>query len=185
MKQTILLGYALIALSLGSVCSQPPPGRGAGETEAAPSSQTNFRVETVVPNLEVPWSIAWAPDGRMFFTERPGRVRIYEQGQLRAQPLFVVPDVEPSGESGLMSLALHPQFGSNHFLYLAYAYKGTEQQVRVVRYKEKLQDDRSESSSKHSGGQFMGCRLRFVRSKAYITTAPQLTRPRARMDSPR
>ncbi len=79
----ILLLWSLIALSLGTVCKQPPPGRGAGETEAAPVSQTNFRVETVVSNLEVPWSIAWAPDGRMFFTERPGRVRVYEKGQLR------------------------------------------------------------------------------------------------------
>ena len=45
-------------------------------------------------------------------------------------------DVEPSGESGLMSIALHPQFASNHFFYLSYAYKGDGQRVRVVRYTE-------------------------------------------------
>lgn len=183
-----LLLWSLIALSLGTFCKQPPPGRGDGEIEAAPSSQTNFRVETVVSNLEVPWSIAWAPDGRMFFTERPGRVRVYEKGQLRAEPLFVVPDVEPSGESGLMSLALHPQFGSNHFLYLAYAYKGTDQQVRVVRYRESssgLTDQKIIIENIPAAQFHAGCRLRFgPDQKLYITTGDATERGLAqRLDS--
>src|SRR5919106_826120 len=116
--------FILIFSVLTSVlsCESPPPGRGAGEIENSPQSQTSFKVETVVGNLEVPWSIVWAPDGRMIFTERPGRIRVIENGTLRPQPLFVVPDVEESGESGLMSVALHPQFQSNRFIYLSYGY---------------------------------------------------------------
>ena len=67
--------------------------RGAGEVEARRSnpagpitrqqSSVSFRVETVIGGLEVPWSMVWAPDGRMFFTERPGRVRVYEDGKLQ------------------------------------------------------------------------------------------------------
>src|SRR5215471_9175819 len=116
----LITSIAVVAIA----CSRPPPGRGAGEIEKSPATQTNFKVETVVGNLQVPWSIVWAPDGRMIFTERPGRVRVYENGKLREAPLFVVPDVEPKGESGLMSIALHPQFAANHFLYLSYAYNG-------------------------------------------------------------
>src|SRR3984893_3673154 len=119
-----------------TACSQPPPGRGAGAVESSPQCQTSFRVETVVANLQVPWSIVWAPDGRMIFTERPGRARVYENGKLRPQPLFTVPDVEPKGESGLMSVVLHPQFASNHLLYLSYAYNTGGPLVRVVRYRE-------------------------------------------------
>jgi glucose/arabinose dehydrogenase len=134
---------ALIILAFA--CGQPPPGRGAGEVEStsleseqsqgqtAGQVPVKFRVETVVGGLEVPWSIVWAPDGRMIFTERPGRVRIVQNGKLRPQPLFVVPDVEPRGEAGLMGLALHPQFASNHWLYLSYVYRGDGQRVRVVR----------------------------------------------------
>src|SRR6266850_2177173 len=129
---TALFSIALFALA----CSHAPPGRGAGEIETSPSSQSSFRVETVIPNLEVPWSIVWTPDGRMLFTERPGRVRVYENGKLRAQPLYVVPDVEPKGESGLMSIALHPQFATNHLLYLSYAYNTDGARVRVVRFRE-------------------------------------------------
>src|ERR1041384_126732 len=135
-KMTLFPVCLAIITSIALACSHAPAGRGAGEIESSTQTQTSFKVETVIPNLEVVWSIVWAPDGRMFFTERPGRVRVFENGKLRPQPLFVVPDVEPRGESGLMSMALHPQFASNHLLYLAYAYNSGSQQVRVVRYRE-------------------------------------------------
>ena len=97
-----------------------------------------FRVETVASGLEVVWSIVFAPDGRIFLTERPGRVRLIENGKLRAAPFFVVPEVEPSGESGLMGMTLHPNFAENRFVYLAYAYRDAkgDQRVRVARYRE-------------------------------------------------
>src|SRR4030095_3651953 len=134
--QMIFSPVCLAVISAMSLaCSHPPAGRGAGEVENSPQTQSSFKVETVIPNLEVVWSIVWAPDGRMLFTERPGRVRAYENGTLRPQPLFVVPDVEPRGESGLMSIALHPQFASNHWVYLAYAYSSNGQLVRVARYR--------------------------------------------------
>src|SRR3954463_5547975 len=125
-----------VLISFALACSHPPAGRGEGELATSTQTQTSFKVETVIPNLEVVWSIVWTPDGRMLFTERPGRVRVFENGKLRPQPLFVVPDVEPRGESGLMSIALHPQFASNHLLFLAYAYNSGGQRVRVVRYRE-------------------------------------------------
>src|SRR5512132_4321726 len=135
-KMISLFSCVALCLALAIACSHPPPGRGAGEVETSSQSQTNFKVETVIANLEVPWSIVWAPDGRMIFTERPVRVRVVENGTLRPKPLFVVPDVESAGESGLMSVALHPQFSSNHLLYLSYAYSEGGVRVRVVRFRE-------------------------------------------------
>src|SRR5882672_3979551 len=169
-------------------CGHPPPGRGAGEIETSPQSQTSFKVETVIPNLEVVWSIVWAPDGRMIFTERPGRVRVYEKGKLRPEPLFTVPDVEPKGESGLMSVALHPQFASNHLLYLSYAYNTGGPLVRVVRYRETPAGftDRKVIIENIPAAQFhAGCRLRFgPDGKLYITTGDATDRQLAqKLDS--
>jgi glucose/arabinose dehydrogenase len=110
----------------------------------------------------------------MLFTERPGRVRVYQNGTLAAKPLFTVPDVAPSGEGGLMSLALHPQFASNHFVYLSYVYRSDEQYVRVVRYREdgsgftepKVIIENIPAAQYHAG-----CKLRFgPDGKLYITT---------------
>ena len=170
----ILAVLSLVTL-LALACGRPSPGRGAGELEISPDSQTTFKVETVVGNLEVVWSIVWTPDGRMIFTERKGRVRVFENGKLREAPLFTVPDVEPGGESGLMSVALHPQFASNHLLYLSYAYNGGNgQRVRVARYREmpsgftdrKIIIEDIPATYLHAG-----CRLRFgPDGKLYITT---------------
>src|SRR5262244_1806232 len=181
---TFLVSSVLLALA----CSHPPPGRGAGEVETSAQTQTSFKVETVIPNLEVVWSIVWAPDGRMIFTERPGRVRVFENGKLRPQPIFTVPDVEPRGESGLMSIALHPQFPANHLLYLSYAYSQNGQQVQVVRYRETPSGftDRKVIIENIPAAQFhAGCRLRFgPDGKLYITTGDATERELAqRLDS--
>jgi glucose/arabinose dehydrogenase len=122
----------------------------------------------------VPWSIVWTPDGRMIFTERVGRVRVFEGGKLRPQPLLTIADVESTGESGLMSAAIHPRFATNRWLYLSYAYKGDGQRVRVVRYREAAEGlvDRTVIIENIPAAQYhAGCRVRFGSDeKLYITT---------------
>jgi glucose/arabinose dehydrogenase len=173
MKHVVYVAVAFFLFAMA--CGQPPPGKGAGEIENAPGGDTQFRVETVVGGLQVPWSIVFAPDGRMIFTERVGRVRVFENGRLRDAPLATIEDVRAASESGLMSLALHPQFTANHFLYLSYAYAGRDEQlVRVVRYRETgsaLLDRKVIVENIPAAPNHAGCRLRFgPDGKLYITT---------------
>jgi glucose/arabinose dehydrogenase len=190
------ISFIVAVLMIALACGQAPPGRGAGEVETSNAgvgqggvgAKVAFRVETVVGNLEVPWSIVWTPDGRMFFTERPGRIRVFENGKLRPQPLYTVPDVESSGESGLMGLALHPNFSSNHQLYISYAYKGDGQRVRVVRLRETPNGlgERTVIIDNIPAARFhAGCRLRFgPDGKLYVTTGDATERDLAqRLDS--
>ncbi|MBW3624330.1 MAG: PQQ-dependent sugar dehydrogenase [Armatimonadetes bacterium] len=152
-------------------------------------SATAFRVEVVATDLRVPWSIVFAPDGRIFFTERPGRVRVMEKGKLREQPLLTLPDVDTTLKLGLMGMALHPQFKKNHRLYLAYAYRdGAGQRVRVVRYHERkgrLTDRTVIFEDIPAASNHAGCRIKFgPDGKLYVTTGdadrPELSQ---RLDS--
>jgi glucose/arabinose dehydrogenase len=75
-------------------------------------------LEVVVKGLDTPWAIDFATDGRIFITERLGRVRIVKNGQLLDEPWITI-DVAPVGESGLLGLALDPEFQQNGFVYFA------------------------------------------------------------------
>jgi aldose sugar dehydrogenase len=86
-----------------------------------PPQRSDLKVTTVATGLDTPWSIGWLPDGRALVTERPGRVRLLSKdGQLRQEPVGVVKDVvETDGsESGLLGLAIDPEFAKNRFVYL-------------------------------------------------------------------
>src|SRR5581483_10485432 len=61
--------------------------------------------------------LAFAPDGRLFVTERPGRLGVVRDG--RAQPVATLP-VAARGEGGLMGLALDPRFAETGRLYVCY-----------------------------------------------------------------
>lgn len=113
------------------------PGPSSGEVFTAVDG-TRFRAEVVVEGLQVPWSLAFAPNGRLFVTERPGRVRIVDEGRLLPTPALNLTDVFAQDEAGLMGMALHPAFGVNRYVYLVYtaSVPGGPPVNRLVRYRE-------------------------------------------------
>ena len=108
-----------------------------GDGAQEPASTTQGRedggaiVRTVASGLEVPWEIAFLPDGSALVTERPGRVRLLDtDGALREEPVARV-DVSAEGEGGLLGLALDPAFEENRFVYLYYT---TAEGMRLARH---------------------------------------------------
>ncbi len=89
-------------------------------------------VDTLATGLEVPWGIAFAPDGRAFVTERPGRIRAIDaQGQLAETPWGAVeayaldPNINP--ETGLMGIALDAAADGSEIIYTAVVQRRAEQ----------------------------------------------------------
>jgi len=160
----LALSGALCALlagcGSGSIIINPPPDGGS------------FRNELFLGGLNTPVTMAFAPDGRLFFNElSTGRVRIVQQGLLVAQP-FIDLAVDTSGERGLLGLALHPQFATNGFVYVLYSdpvgvhrvLRFTE--VNGVGTNQTLIVDNLPSSTNHNGGN-----IRFgPDGRLYITT---------------
>jgi glucose/arabinose dehydrogenase len=96
----------------------------------AAAAGSTARVRTVAHGLEIPWEIAFLPDGRALVTERPGRVRMLTRaGHLRRAPVARVP-VSAFGEGGLLGLAVDPAFRRNRFVYLYFTTTGGMQLER-------------------------------------------------------
>ncbi len=83
------------------------------------SGTVNIQVEEVARGLEVPWGIAFLPDGEMLVTERAGRIRLVRDGELAPSPIATI-SVTDSGEGGLLGIASHPDFTNNRFFYVYY-----------------------------------------------------------------
>ena len=142
MKRSLVLlaGAALVAGCGGdderSAPAPAPPRAKTTEsstqrTQAPERSNGSPRVQTVAGGLEVPWDLAFLPDGRALVTERPGRVRLLgADGRLRPEPVAEV-DVEDAGEGGLLGLVVDPDFERNRFVYL---YRTTSGGNEVARY---------------------------------------------------
>src|SRR6185369_14136782 len=170
-KVISLFGFLFVLAALG--CSGGTSDASSNDTLATARGDVRFRVETVAAGLEVPWAFVWLPKGSMLVTERPGRVRIIEKGQLRPEPVFTVPDVEPSSESGLMDITLHPDFSKNNFVYLAYAYNNDGKRIKVMRYRYvdgKFTDPKAVIQDIPGAPNHAGMRCRFgPDGKLYIT----------------
>lgn len=132
------------------------------------------RVTVVVAGLEVPWALAFAPDGRLFVTERPGRIRLVREGRLDPTPIATLP-VAAQGESGLMGLALDPGFDRTGRLYTCYTLEKRGRLVnRVVMLT--LRDGAAASERVlvddiPGAGVHDGCRVKFgPDGKLYVST---------------
>lgn len=102
----------------------------------------DIRVEAWVTGLEAPWSLVFLPDGRALVSERPGRIRLIQNGHLEKSPYAVFETTRGAsgagdfflnlfarGEGGLMGLAVHPKFPTEPYIYAMYTWRG----VRGVR----------------------------------------------------
>ncbi len=113
----------LVLATLG-VLALVAAGCGEGGTtrrEAPPpAAKPEIALETVASGLATPWAMAFAPDGRIFLTERPGRVRLVDPSGLRPEPWAVV-DVVPTEyrtEGGLLGIAVAPDFKTTGHVYV-------------------------------------------------------------------
>ena len=97
-----------------------------------------FRVEVVTTNLDIPWSLNFAPDGRLWVTERPGRVLVLDLAARTSELALTLDDVSAQGEAGALGLALDPNFAQTRLVYLYYTARvsGGAAVNRIVRYRE-------------------------------------------------
>jgi glucose/arabinose dehydrogenase len=93
-----------------------------------PAGFTSVSVGTVY----YPTAMAVAPDGRIFMTEKAGRVKIFKNGAVLSTPFYQV-TVEQTNERGLGGIVLDPNFATNHYVYIYYTVPGSNVHNRLSR----------------------------------------------------
>ncbi|MFW5689278.1 MAG: PQQ-dependent sugar dehydrogenase [Spirochaetota bacterium] len=116
---------------------EPPQVSSAGKdarNDATTYEELGLEVHDLASDLDTPWSLVMAPDGWIWFTERPGRVSRVNPESGAFERIARVPSLE-RGESGLMGLELHPDFPATPYVYLMQSYEGGSGIAnRLVRY---------------------------------------------------
>ena len=149
-------------------------GQGSGRTAEAVSDNPTgewapapeISVTTLVSGLNIPWDIAFTHDGTMLFTERAGVL----SSRLTDGTVQIIDadlrDLFAIGETGLMGIAVDPDFASNRRFYTCQGHTGPEVQVvawtidsgytTATRVADPLVGGIPVRSGRHGG-----CRLRF------------------------
>ena len=113
------LSVALAAAGLFVAAGAAASAQAQGEFRR--SAYHDYRIVTVADGLINPWSMAFLPNGDMLVTERPGRLRIIRDGELLPGAVGGLPEVFAQGQGGLLDVVPHPEFGTNHLIYLSYS----------------------------------------------------------------
>lgn len=127
-----------------------------------------FRIDTVAKGLDVPWGIAFLPDGDMLVTERSGQLFRFSGGKLKAI-ISGVPEVMAQGQGGLMDVVLHPKYKQNGWIYISYSKKAPDGKGgNTAIFRAKLKNDQLveqqelfKAMPNTNSGVHFGCRMVF------------------------
>ena len=145
----------------------------------------NISPQIVAQDLEIPWDIAFLPDGRLLVSERIGRLSIITL--VGTKKIIHEQTVRETGEGGLLGIVLHPDFLINNYIYLYFTSPpdSGETKNRIERYQlvnDQLTDrlvllDDIPGAIYHDGG-----RMEFGPDGFLYVTTGDATRPQIAQD---
>jgi glucose/arabinose dehydrogenase len=129
-----VLGLTACAGEAPAPAPAPPAAAGTAAAGGAPPpapAATAGEPRVLVGGLEVPWGIAFLPDGDALVTERRSArlLRVAPDGTVT--PLGVVAGVAPAGEGGLLGVAVSPGFATDRAVFVAYTSATDNRVVRL------------------------------------------------------
>jgi len=156
----------------------------SGLAHAAPT------VSQLQDGLEHPWSLAFLPaEQGQLITERPGRLRLWQQDKGLSPPIAGVPQVYAEGQGGLLEVLPAPDFAASRRVYLSFAEPGEGGKAGTAVGYGRLSDDDARLENfkvifrqqpKLSVGNHFGGKLAFDRQGyLFITLGENNQRPTA------
>jgi glucose/arabinose dehydrogenase len=109
---------AALVMTLASTAAQAQVNAGN-----QPPEETLPFTMTQVASFDLPWRIAFLPDGRMLITEKVGPLWLVTQ-QGAKTPVTNVPAVLAQGQGGMLGVYVSPNYATDHNVYLTYSEPG-------------------------------------------------------------
>ncbi|GAA3575235.1 PQQ-dependent sugar dehydrogenase [Snuella lapsa] len=113
MKQTVSLLTAILIACFS--CAQ----QSESEVKAETPNVIDYTTEMVVPDLNIPWGMAFLPDGSMLITEKSGEIIHFKNG--KKTNITGAPTIVNRGQGGLLDIKLHPNYITNRWIYLSFS----------------------------------------------------------------
>src|SRR5271169_3781046 len=110
---TMKLAKAPLLFTLVSVAAWAQVNAG----EQKPEASLPFTM-TTVSTFELPWRLAFLPDGRMLVTEKVGPIWLVSQRGEKVAPVANTPPVYWQGQNGMHGVYLSPHFATDESNYL-------------------------------------------------------------------
>ncbi len=137
------------------------------DIEITTSENPKYTTEVVVPDLKIPWGMAFLPDGSMLITEKAGELIHFKNGVKNKVPN--PPKLSPRGQGGFLDIELHPKYEENGWIYMSYSStEGDEQGANTAVMRAKLKNgmlvDKEvlyKASPNSTKGHHFGSRLEF------------------------
>ncbi|BBI31695.1 ThuA domain-containing protein [Cohnella abietis] len=108
-------------------------GQAEGDCSATVYTDTNYQKQELLTGVQAPMGFDFAPDGRMFFIEINGKVKVYSPVTELATEVVSL-DIVSGNEQGVLGIALDPEFAKNNWLYLFYSPAGADNEDRISRF---------------------------------------------------
>ena len=133
----------------------------------------NHDYEVIVPDLSIPWGIAFLPDNSMLITEKEGKLIHFKDG--KKTNIEGLPEIYVRGQGGFMDIQLHPNYKSNGWIYFTFASaegggNGGNTAIMRVKIKNNILVDKQllyKAGPNSTKGQHFGSRITFD-SKGYL-----------------
>src|SRR4029079_75657 len=116
---TMRLAKVAMLVSLASATAMAQVNVGVQKAEA-----TLPFTMTTVSTFELPWRIAFLPDGRMLVTEKVGPVWLGSATGEKISPVGNTPAVYWQGQNGMHGVFISPRYATDQSIYLTYAEPG-------------------------------------------------------------
>jgi aldose sugar dehydrogenase len=131
MKPSPIVLALLLLIPCGLMAAEAMPRRpvglpvdpvGTGPFYYQTAEGMDIRVRVIARGLDHPWSMTWLPDGSALVTEKnSGTIRRIKDDVLQEEPVQGAPqNLVPGRYTGLLDIALHPDFANQPFIYMSY-----------------------------------------------------------------